>query len=450
MTSKYWGDYALWVGNIPPQATVMSLRDYFIEPSVQALLSISYNPDARYAFVNFSTEASRFRAIEHAACHLFQDRRLDCRIRQGTTSRSTKVNYGLNQPGKGSIAIAIYRDNPNDPVQDAEQISHYPEADRSQYAKAKYFIVKSSSAQALSQSLESGQWFVPHRHIKRLNHAFQTASKVYFIFSINGSRRFFGYAAMKSEIQPAVEMFDQSNDTHKVPLSALDLIPDSLVSTETETETNSEPSLGSRSRTPSLTSSSSSSDSSLGSIYYEPERRRIVWEAPHHDLTSPVAAAEEQEQSCGFRNPRTCPSPASTVGEERLRWTDLPTPRMGEAHLRLTDIPTPTPGSTLPTQVAAPFSPFSAFSPFKAEESSQSISRPSRIPFSSPCQVKWLSVQNVSFNVVKGLKNRWNGNKEVYIARNVTAVEPSAGATLLEILDSFKGLSRTVTSWPGL
>jgi hypothetical protein len=50
---------------------------------------------------------------------------------------------------------------------------------------------------------------------------------------------------------------------------------------------------------------------------------------------------------------------------------------------------------------------------------------------SNPCQIKWLSTLNLPFDEVRGLKNPWNEGKEVHIARNVTAVEPEAGATLL-------------------
>lgn len=414
----------------------MSLRDYFSGPAAQQLVSISYNPDAKYAFVNFSSETARFSAIQLAASELFEGRRLDCRIRQDATSRSTKVNYGLNQPGKGSIAIA--RESFNDPLQDAEQISHFPEADRSQHGKEKYFIIKSGSLDALSRSLESGQWFVPNRHVKRLNHAFQvsvkgrcskgcwilltgrlcisqTASKVYFVFSVNGSRRFFGYALMKSEIQLSAQTSFQSNNVH-MPQSQPRLSTAGLVS-PSQVELTRAPSQGSRSRTHSL----ASSDSSAGSIYYEPERRRIIWEAPHHDLDRQPAYTEDQEQSLEVRKPSN--PPARAVGQA------LPGLRV---HGLVSDEATQSP------TLSPPFSPFSPFAP---TERSPSVPRSTIIPFSSPCQIKWLSIQNVSFDVLRGLKNKWNSNKEVFVARNVTAIEPSAGAMLVELFGSSENTS---------
>ena len=171
---RYWGEHALWVGNIPQDTTIMSLRDYFSEASPQELLSISYNPDAKYAFVNYSTESSRVAAIRHAASRMFQGRRLDCRIRQDSTSRSTKVNYGLNQSRHRQVSISANQSN--DLWNKVEEFSHFPEADRAQWGMEKFFIVKSFSIEALSKSLESNQWYVPRRHIDRLNHAFQVGA----------------------------------------------------------------------------------------------------------------------------------------------------------------------------------------------------------------------------------------------------------------------------------
>lgn len=171
--SRVWGDYALWVGNLPQQTTVMALRDYFSEPCPRDLLSISYNPDAKYAFVNFGTESARNAAIQQAASQTLDGKRLDCRIRQDSVSRSTKVNYGLNQKGRRRPS---WGDRSNELLCKVEEFSHFPESHQSQWGKEKYFIIKSFSIEALYQSLESNQWYVPKRHIDRLNLAFQVST----------------------------------------------------------------------------------------------------------------------------------------------------------------------------------------------------------------------------------------------------------------------------------
>jgi hypothetical protein len=76
--------------------------------------------------------------------------------------------------------------------------------------------------------------------------------------------------------------------------------------------------------------------------------------------------------------------------------------------------------------------------------------------FSRPCRIKWLSTQNLPFDEVRGLKNGWNENKAVHVARNVTAVEPGAASAILSLWRDKEALKRFKTStdaiaraWPG-
>jgi len=171
--SRNWGAYALWVGNIPQHTTVMGLRDYFSEAAPRELLTISYNPDSKYAFVNFSTESARIAAIGRAASHLFDGKRLDCRIRQEANARSTKVSYGLGHSDKTRLSLSP--DRSKDMYHKVEELNQHPEADRTQWGRDKYFIIKSFSLQALYQSLSTNLWYIPKRHVERLNHAYQVS-----------------------------------------------------------------------------------------------------------------------------------------------------------------------------------------------------------------------------------------------------------------------------------
>lgn len=144
------------------------------------LLSISYNPDARYAFANFAKASARVAAIEHAASRLFNGKRLDCRIRSESGSRSIKVNYGLSRNGSGKITI---QHPSNELQQKVAQLSHFPESDRAQWGKEKFFIIKSFSLEAMYQSLVTNQWHIPRRHVYRLNSAFQVSVMTPFVIS---------------------------------------------------------------------------------------------------------------------------------------------------------------------------------------------------------------------------------------------------------------------------
>jgi hypothetical protein len=156
----------------------MSLRDYFADAAPSELLTISYNPDAKYAFVNFSTEPARIAAIAKAASELFDGRRLDCRIRGDNASRSTKVSYGLN--GSDHRGVSISPERHENLWHKVEELYQYPEADPSQRGKVKYFILKSYSLEALYRSLATNLWYIPKRHVERLNHAFQVGIRCHF------------------------------------------------------------------------------------------------------------------------------------------------------------------------------------------------------------------------------------------------------------------------------
>jgi len=386
-SSRHWGDHALWVGNIPQNTTVMSLRDYFADAAPADLLTISYNPDAKYAFVNFSTEAARVAAIAKAASELFDGRRLDCRIRGDNASRSTKVSYGLNTSDHRGLSISPERRE--NLWHKVEELYQYPEAHPSQRGKDQYFVLKSYSLEALYQSLATNLWYIPKRHVERLNHAFQTAGKVYFLFSINGSGEFFGYALMTSEIQMADESTPPAHETRAADASAQQS-PLQLRSYKTDSRA------GSRSRA----LSTASSDASLGSIHYEPERRRIIWEASHHVSELQVSSPEDSTPDIL--------SPVTPSGSPDTRFKNL---------------------ATSGPLAYGPGSPFTLSA--NAYQSNNNPPGSELQHISNPCQIKWLSTLNLPFDEVRGLKNVWNEGKEVHIARNVTAVEPEAGATLL-------------------
>ena len=363
------GEYALWVGNIPSPTTIMRLRDYFsfAMPTQHDLLSISYNPDARYAFINFQTESARILAIEQAAHYLFDTKRLDCRVRNGS-NRSTKVSYGLHL-GRPGQPIAISPEQPDSLHHKVEELSHFPEADTGQHGQGKYFVLKSYSLETLYRSLGSGLWHVPKRHVERLNHAFQTASKVYLIFSVNGSGRFFGYASMRAEIRKDEEFLVLPAGTD-LPSRILD-VPNNWESPNSDDDLKTDP----LSRRQSLSSCTSSC--STGSISYDPQRRKITWHAPW---------------SC------------HQTKELKSSFDDLPMNRSSGSSTMVTSPSRPDPGTLI-----------------------SDLTR-----YTRPCEVKWLSTQSIPFDEIRGLRNAWNSNKEIHIARNVTAVEPNSATSLLK------------------
>lgn len=51
----------------------------------------------------------------------------------------------------------------------------------------------------------------------------------------------------------------------------------------------------------------------------------------------------------------------------------------------------------------------------------------------NPFRIQWLSTERVPFHRTKGLRNPWNANREIKIARDGTEIEPHVGARLMQL-----------------
>lgn len=53
--------------------------------------------------------------------------------------------------------------------------------------------------------------------------------------------------------------------------------------------------------------------------------------------------------------------------------------------------------------------------------------------FGKPFRIQWLSTERVAFHRTRGLRNPWNANREVKIARDGTEIEPAIGRQLVQL-----------------
>lgn len=67
----------------------------------------------------------------------------------------------------------------------------------------------------------------------------------------------------------------------------------------------------------------------------------------------------------------------------------------------------------------------------KDEEPSIGSSSANSQPFGRPFRIKWASTSHLPFYKVRGLRNPWNANREVKIARDGTELETSVGRRLV-------------------
>ena len=66
----------------------------------------------------------------------------------------------------------------------------------------------------------------------------------------------------------------------------------------------------------------------------------------------------------------------------------------------------------------------------------------------NPFKVEWLCTTPLPFYKLRGLRNPWNSNREVKIARDGTELEPSVGKTLLDMFEP--SVRAEATAHPGL
>lgn len=63
-----------------------------------------------------------------------------------------------------------------------------------------------------------------------------------------------------------------------------------------------------------------------------------------------------------------------------------------------------------------------------------------------PFQIEWLSTEKLPFHRARGLRNPWNQNREVKIARDGVEIEPSVGRRLVNLFHSGPQPAGTVPS----
>lgn len=69
------------------------------------------------------------------------------------------------------------------------------------------------------------------------------------------------------------------------------------------------------------------------------------------------------------------------------------------------------------------------------EDSTNKASTTQQTTFGKPFQIKWQSTEKLPFYRTRGLRNPWNANREVKIARDGTELEPSIGRRLIGMFE---------------
>ncbi|KAJ5637259.1 Nucleotide-bindingalpha-beta plait [Penicillium lividum] len=318
---------ALWVGNLPPGANVIDLKDHFSQDATIDIESVFLISKSNCAFVNYKSALACAAALERFHDSRFQGIRLVCRLRKGFTV-----------PGSGSTSQAYRRSENNEPDEEPLMPTAFraiPPLDDGTRSSDRYFIVKSLTVEDLELSKQSGIWATQSHNETNLNQAFKTTEHVYLIFSANKSGEYFGYARMLSTID------DDDELSLEMPAR-----PEPLPGNMEDLE---------------VTPTSATSTAPKGRIIDDSARGTIFWE---------VESSEGEHDD--------------------------------DARSEKSEAPMEEP-----------------------EQDGQTFGKPFRI--------QWLSTGRVPFHRTRGLRNPWNANREVKIARDGTEIEPTVGRKLLQL-----------------
>ena len=174
--------HALWVGNLPPGTTVVSLKDHFSREATKDIESLFLISKSNCAFVNYRTEASCTAAMHRFHDSRFNGVRLVCRLRRSSAPASGVPTgpsaMGATQQTSASPPMLPKQDGEAvDGLQDgtSESTAHQTgdETLVKSAAANKYFIVKSLTLQDLELSIRNGIWATQSHNEDVLNKAYQ-------------------------------------------------------------------------------------------------------------------------------------------------------------------------------------------------------------------------------------------------------------------------------------
>jgi len=182
--------HALWVGNLPPKASVWDVKDHFSKGARNEIESVFLISKTNCAFVNYNTEAACASALGMFNNLAFQGSRLVCRLQGSSNSASaTSIN-----PSSVASSVLCHPSPVKSPVSDApnvmdrdeEQTDEIPKEEliRTTKTSERFFILKSLTVQDLKQCVRDGMWTTQHHNEELLNSAYKVSSIALLLFLI--------------------------------------------------------------------------------------------------------------------------------------------------------------------------------------------------------------------------------------------------------------------------
>lgn len=158
--------HALWVGNLPPGASVVDLKDHFSQDATNNIESVFLISKSNCAFVNYKSAVACAAALTRFHDSRFQGIRLVCRLRKGFTAPGSRSRpEETTAPPPMVEAGSLSETTIPGPLADGE----------GSRTLDRYFIVKSLTVEDLELSKQSGIWATQTHNETNLNHAFEVS-----------------------------------------------------------------------------------------------------------------------------------------------------------------------------------------------------------------------------------------------------------------------------------
>ncbi|KAE8554552.1 hypothetical protein EYB25_003091 [Talaromyces marneffei] len=363
--------HALWVGNLPPSTNVLDLKDHFAKDATSDIESVFLISKSNCAFVNYKSGVACDAAVARFHDSRFQGVRLVCRLRISASATSSGQSDPLSARPDDEGEAQCQEENREKRVVDESLVSR---AQRPSRVPDRYFVVKSLTLQDLELSRQSGIWATQTHNEAALNRAYESADNVYLIFSANKSGEYFGYARMVSTITDDEALVLQAPLRPENPSSEVDDME--VVPTEA---TQTAP---------------------KGRIIDDSARGTIFWEADSSE--DDRHSNEDNEDGANSHN---------SDNDDDNDDDDEKEEEKNDNEAGVEDV--------------------------KNEKSAAALGGGDVVhggqTFGKPFRIEWISTERVPFYRTRGLRNPWNSNREVKIARDGTEIEPSVGRKLTQL-----------------
>jgi YT521-B-like domain-containing protein/RNA recognition motif-containing protein len=179
--------HALWVGNLPPGASILALKDHFSRDAKREIESLFLISKSNCAFVNYRTEEACERAVARFHDSRFQGVRLVCRLRKTSSAAPGAPAGPSSMMGAKAIPAPSSKSPVDDDTEDEDdeddeddEEEDVPEsvlekAESPLKSSERYFIVKSLTLQDLEQSVRNGIWATQSHNEDALNKAYSVS-----------------------------------------------------------------------------------------------------------------------------------------------------------------------------------------------------------------------------------------------------------------------------------